>query len=142
MRREQKYTALLRSLLNDFVLQLSDEWFDQPESPKYALHGLHSIKACLLNIVAAHEQLGARFKQVSSLLRLYWLRVLSLWLEQAILYETGEAGQTVHIWDDLDKIVDQLYETYFSWFFVMQVSIQLKCHCPCHALSCSWNGAC
>ena len=52
---------------------------------------------------------------------MHWLRVLSLWLEQAILYETGEAGQTVYIWDDLDKIVDRLYETYFSWFFVMQV---------------------
>ena len=64
VQREHKYTALLRSLLDDFVLQLPDGWFDQPESPKYALHGLHSIKECLLNIVAAHEQLGARFKQV------------------------------------------------------------------------------
>merc|ERR1711861_20136 len=42
------------------------------------------------------------------------------WLKQAVYYETGEAAKTGPIWDKIIEAIDDVYESYFSWMFVMQ----------------------
>ena len=41
---------------------------------------------------------------------------------QAIMYETGQAGQTHTIWEQLIDTIDKLYEPYFAWLFIMQAN--------------------
>lgn len=47
------------------------------------------------------------------------------WVKQAVYFETGEAARTAPIWDQLIATIDQVYELYFSWMFVMQVAFPL-----------------
>ena len=38
------------------------------------------------------------------------------------MYETGQAGQTHTIWEQLIDTIDKLYEPYFAWLFIMQAT--------------------
>lgn len=99
--REDRYLILLRVLQKEFIDKVPDSVFAGRHQQKFALQGFNSMKQAVTKLIQAHEPICS-------------------WLKQAVYYETGEAAKTGPIWDKIIEAIDDVYESYFSWMFVMQ----------------------